>query len=318
MKVKFRKPEPPPEFQDVIVWAAWLYYVDQMTQSEVARELGVSRASVVNYLQEARDKGIVSIQFDPGSIENTLLSQQLRTRFGLEGCTVIPRTQTTEDLVPRLGKAAARTLSQMLQSGDVIGVAWGKTVLAAAQSISRTSLGNLTVVQVVGSIPGTVDFSPELCTSVLANQLNARCMNFLAPAVLSSRSLCNELLEEEVIANQFQAIRSSRIILFGIGDIAAESTVVRSGFMESDLLRSYEQQGAVGTIIGRMLNAEGEQVCTEMDHRMIGLMLEEIRPIPCRLAVAGGIHKLEAIRATLRGGYVTHLVIDFETASALI
>ena len=60
MNIKFRKKEAPPEFQDVVTWAAWLYYIDQMTQIDVAKVLGVSRASVVNYLQEARDRGLVS------------------------------------------------------------------------------------------------------------------------------------------------------------------------------------------------------------------------------------------------------------------
>src|SRR5579872_1353571 len=52
----------PPEFAgDPIVWAAWLYYEERMTQEEVAEQLGVSRASVVNFLQEARDRSIVTI-----------------------------------------------------------------------------------------------------------------------------------------------------------------------------------------------------------------------------------------------------------------
>ena len=38
----------------------------------------------------------------------------------------------------------------MLKSNDVISVAWGKTVLAAAQAIPHNQLDNLTVVQVVG------------------------------------------------------------------------------------------------------------------------------------------------------------------------
>jgi DNA-binding transcriptional regulator LsrR (DeoR family) len=52
----------PTEFDDAVNWAAWLYYADEMTQSEIAKTLNVSRATVVNYLQEARSRGIVSIR----------------------------------------------------------------------------------------------------------------------------------------------------------------------------------------------------------------------------------------------------------------
>ena len=64
MNLKFRRKDTPPEFPDVVTWAAWLYYIDQMTQIDVAKVLGVSRASVVNYLQEARESGLVPIHFD--------------------------------------------------------------------------------------------------------------------------------------------------------------------------------------------------------------------------------------------------------------
>ena len=51
---------------------------------------------------------------------------------------------------------------------------------------------------------------------------------------------------------------------------------------------------------------------------MIGVTLDEIKNIPCRLAVAGGPQKVEVVRATLNGKYPTHLVTDYETATALL
>ena len=153
-----------------------------MTQIDVAKAIGVSRASVVNYLQEARERGLVSIHFDQKSISETVISKSLQEKYGLTGCLVIPKTVEKSNLSGKLGVSAARVLFSMLKSNDVISVAWGKTVLAAAQAIPHSELENLTVVQVVGSFHSTVEFSPEFCTSVLANRLNARCMNFLAPA----------------------------------------------------------------------------------------------------------------------------------------
>ena len=318
MNIKFRKKEAPPEFQDVVTWAAWLYYIDQMTQIDVAKVLGVSRASVVNYLQEARDRGLVSIQFDQKSISETVISKSLQAKYKLSGCVVIPKAVEESNLSERLGVAAARVLFSMLKSNDVISVAWGKTILAAAQAIPHSQLGNLTVVQVVGSFHSTVEFSPEFCTSVLANRLNARCMNFLAPAILSSKGLKEELLKEEVLVNQFKTIKSSRIIVFGIGAIDHESTVATTGFLKKSEIKDYLEKGSIGTTMGRMIDPNGQQIFTEIDDRMIGVELDEIKGIPCRLAVAGGPQKVEVIRATLKGNYPTHLVTDYETATALL
>ena len=90
MNIKFRRKDTPPEFQDVVTWAAWLYYIDQMTQIDVAKVLGVSRASVVNYLQEARDRGLVSIHFDKKLISETVISKSIIAKYGLARCVVVP------------------------------------------------------------------------------------------------------------------------------------------------------------------------------------------------------------------------------------
>ena len=318
MNLKFRRKDAPPEFPDVVTWAAWLYYIDQMTQIDVAKAIGVSRASVVNYLQEARERGLVSIHFDQKSISETVISKSLQEKYGLSSCLVIPKTIEKSNLSERLGVAAARVLFSMLKSNDVISVAWGKTVLAAAQAIPQSQLDNLTVVQVVGSFHSTVEFSPEFCTSVLANRLNARCMNFLAPAILTSKQLRDELLKEKVLINQFNAIKSARVIVFGIGELDPESTVVSTGFLKEPAIKNYLEKGAIGTILGRMIDHNGQQIFTEIDDRMIGVTLDEIKDVPCRLAVAGGPQKVEVIRVTLKGQYPTHLVTDYETATALL
>ena len=51
---------------------------------------------------------------------------------------------------------------------------------------------------------------------------------------------------------------------------------------------------------------------------MLGLTLEELKAIPQRICLAGGLYKAQAIIAALNGGYVTDLVIDLKTAEYLI
>src|SRR4029450_4245366 len=86
-RVKRSTLSPPPEFVgDPIVWAAWLYYEERMTQEEVADRLGVSRASVVNFLQEARDRGVVTRAVAPQHLQTVRASRELAKRVGLTRC----------------------------------------------------------------------------------------------------------------------------------------------------------------------------------------------------------------------------------------
>ncbi|MBY5566220.1 sugar-binding transcriptional regulator [Rhizobium leguminosarum] len=308
----------PMEFDDAVTWAAWLYYADEMTQSEIAKTLRVSRATIVNYLQEARDRGIVSIRINTNASGRTRVARGLVGKFGLGGALVIPHAED-RDLVSRLGDAGARVLAEQIVAGDVIGVAWGRTVLSVADKISLPeAVHDLTVVQVSGSSTGEPDFSPELCTSLLSSRIGARCVNLLAPAVLSTKELRTMLLDEPVLKKQFDLIHSTNRILFGVGDVGAKSTVRASGIASQAEIDKYVEDGAVAVIIGRFIDAHGRAVGGDHDERMVGIALEELKQTPNRICVAGGSRKIEAITATLEGGYATHFVTDLATGEALL
>lgn len=308
----------PAEFDDGVVWAAWLYYVDQLTQSEIAKMLGVSRATIVNYLQEARERGLVNIRLNTEVGFRTGIARRLKDKFGLEGALVIPAVDNS-DLVQRLGEAGARLLADMVRPGDTIGVAWGRTVLAVADSISLPEpVDGLTVVQVSGSSIANPDFAPEFCTSLMSRRIHARCINLLAPALLSTPELKRALLAEQVLVKQFELIHSSNIILFGVGDIGPETLIRSANITGQEDIDAYQAGGAVGVLICRFIDAEGRPVRGDLDNRMVGIELNELSQVPRRLCVAGGASKLTAIRATLKGGYPTHLVTDIATAELLL
>ena len=309
----------PAEFDDAVVWAAWMYYVNELTQSDIAEIIGVSRMTVIKMLKESRNRGIVSIRINTEIASRAQTSSALVRRFGLNSATVIPDHDGAM-IERRLGEAAALVLADHLVAGDVVGVAWGRTVLEAARAISlATPINPLTVVQVAGSSAGTsAAFSPELCSSLLANRISARCVNILAPAILSNANLRDQLLAEPTIRKQLSIIRSANRILFGVGDLGIEATVRQAELLDNATIDSYMEQGAIGVIIGRFIGADGQPISGTIHDRMIGIALDELKSIPYRLCVAGGPRKIAAIRAALKGGYATDLVTDLLTARELL
>ena len=309
----------PAEFPDATVWAAWLYYVDSLTQSDIADVLGVSRATVIKMLQEARDRGVVSIRINPDITHRARLSRDFAARYGLEAVTIVPSLDGAP-LEQRLGEAAALVLADALENGDVVGVAWGRTVTAVARAISPPQgVGSLTVVQVAGSSTGrSAEFSPELCSTLLAYRLGARCVNLLAPAILSSAALRDQLMAEPALMRQHGVIMSANRILFGVGDLKPSATIRSVEMMDEATIDRLVERGAVAAIIGQTVDAEGRPISDSIYDRMVGITLEEVKRVPYRLCVAGGPDKLEAIGAALKGGFPTHLVIDSATAEALL
>jgi DNA-binding transcriptional regulator LsrR (DeoR family) len=54
------------------------------------------------------------------------------------------------------------------------------------------------------------------------------------------------------------------------------------------------------------------------DDTLLALHLHQIIQIPQRLGVAGGPHKVSAILGALRGGWMTALVTDHDTAKEIM
>ncbi|MCX5514742.1 AsnC family transcriptional regulator [Kaistia algarum] len=310
----------PAEFDDVVVWAAWLYYEEQLNQSEIAAQLGVSRATIVNYLQEARERGAVRIMMSAEVMARSTVARALAARFGLVEALVIPRNPAdATQRLSALGAAGARQLERMISPGETICVSWGRTVLAVADAIALARpVEGLSVVQVTGSSMGKREFSSELCTAIMARNLGAISVNMHAPAVLSSAELCLALRNEPILKHQFDLIRQARTIVFGVGSLGPESTMRIADVATDAEIDAYAAIGAKAVLICRFLDAEGGQVTRDFDHRMMGIELSELRAIPRRLCVAGGPWKVDALRATLKGGFATHLVTDMETAEALL
>ena len=313
------KSMPPVEFSDHTAWAAWLYFVDEMTQNEVAQAIGVSRVTVIKLLNDAKERGLVNVRINPTLATRVKTSRLMAEVYGLNSAIVVPENPN-RPMIKQLGDAAAFLLLDGLTAGDVVGVAWGKTVLSAIESMQiEETVDNLTVVQVAASPNGlSADFSPELCVSLCANKLGARSVSLMAPALLSSPELKAMLLSEPAIRNQMDVIRSANKVIFGVGQLSEDATIRESELHSAATIEKMAQSGAVGALLGRFIDDSGIEMTGHTHDRMLGLSLDELRRIPNRVCIAGGKNKFAAILATLRGGFVTDLVIDLPTAEMLI
>ncbi|MDO5641714.1 MAG: bifunctional sugar-binding transcriptional regulator/dihydroxyacetone kinase subunit DhaK [Paracoccus sp. (in: a-proteobacteria)] len=302
---------------DLLLWASWLYYEEGLTQGAIAEQMGVSRPSVNAYLAEARARGIVNIEIDPEKFRSLSIAQALRDHFNLQDCLIIPGERGERSLITRLGDAGARVLARYLKSGDTLAVTWGRTVLSLADQLVRPGLRDMRVVQATGGTTAKIPWTPEACASRLAKALNARAIPVSAPAIVSSAEVRQTLLRETVLAEQLDILAEANIIVMGISSLRPESTIHSSGFLDGGMQQVYDQQ-AVGSLVGRFISVRGEPVIGPMHDRTIGLDLEQLRHIPQRIAVAGGMDKVAAILAALRGGYVSVLVTDIATGRGIL
>ncbi|MEZ5753769.1 MAG: sugar-binding transcriptional regulator [Paracoccaceae bacterium] len=305
--------------ENAVIQVAWMYYQDGRNQQEIAETLGISRATVVNYLQEAREKGLIRITLAAPAFTTHRLALELTGRFGLRGAYVIPDEGTeAEEGFLRVVRGAANWLPDLIAPGDRLGVAWGRTVYELAEMVEPMPVEDLTILQLVGSMATPYGFTAEACSTRLAQRLRARCLNLHAPAIVSRAALAEELREEPILKAQLDQLETVNKLLFSVGTATSDSHIVLSGLATRADLDWYVAQGAVGVICGRFIDAEGRQLPGPMEDRMIGVPLPRLVGLEMGILITPGMDKVAATRAAIRGGYVTHLVTGTTVAEALL
>lgn len=309
---------PRPKRSSAMVEATWLYYYGNRNQSEVAQRLGVSRASVVNYLQDARAAGLVRVTLAEEPFTRHQLSLALCDKFGLEAAYVVPTGADAAETLTRVAKGAADWLTGLLAPGDRLGVAWGQTVFKVAEHLDATAIPDLEVLQLVGSVPSPFGFTAEACTTTLAQKLSATCTNLFVPAILSSEENADILRREPIIAGQLARLATCNKAIFAAGSCQPDSHVVGAGVASVQDLNAYVAAGAKGVLCGRFVTGAGAHLSGSLDARIIGVTPDQLRGLDMALLVSCGSDKVAPMRAVMAGRYATHLVTDFDTAEALI
>ncbi|MNJ58473.1 Deoxyribonucleoside regulator [compost metagenome] len=104
------------------------------------------------------------------------------------------------------------------------------------------------------------------------------------------------------------------LALVGIGNPYSMSTMERYGYLNETVLRELLELDTVADINSRFIDRNGQIVDHPINHKVIGIGLEQLKRVNNVVGLAFGLHKIESIKAALKGGYIHMLVTDEATA----
>jgi DNA-binding transcriptional regulator LsrR (DeoR family) len=297
---------------------AWLYYVEGLTQAEIADLLGISRVKVVRDLQACRQTGLVQIQINGRLASCVALERALVKRYGLAQAVVVPSPHDPAHLPATLGVAVGAWLSDRIGPGQTLGIGWGRTLHWSVRALRRREVPGLTVVSLLGGIGRGSEINMYETASRVAETLGAQCYYLAAPAYASSEPLRDMLLEQAGLKEVLERARRADIAVASVGTLGPEATNRQIGLLDAEELAGLEAAGAVGDLLCTFLDAQGRPVDHPLNRRAVGLPVEDLKHVATSVLASGGAEKVGIVRAALVGGYVNTLITDERTAERLV
>jgi DNA-binding transcriptional regulator LsrR (DeoR family) len=302
---------------------ARLYHEEWLTQTEVARRLGLTQVAVSRMLKKAQESGIVrtTVVTPPGAF--TDLEDLLEQKFSLQQAIVGDAVRDSEESVlSAIGSAAAQFLESTLKAGEVIGISsWSTTLLSMVDHMHPISKAeNCLVVQMLGGVgnPSAEQHANRLAIR-LARLVHGEARFLSAPGLVGSARAAKVLLEDRSVSETVALFSNVSLALVGVGALEPSALVASSGntFSRAEL-EDLQKSGAVGDICLCFYDAAGRQVRGALDGRVIGIDLESLRQVQRSVALCGGKKKFPAILGALRGQWVNTLITDQYTAQRLV
>lgn len=310
-----------PRHHMLLAQVAHLYFEEQLTQSDIAQRLDISRVKVHRLLKEARDRGIVRIAVDWPLTREAALEARLTQAFALREAVVVGSDGSSEPAVSaRLGLAGARILEQSLLPGQAMAVFLGRATRSVIEAIQPGGLSGISVVQAIGNRPlPDRDYDASALAGQLAEKLGGEVVFLRAPPMADSPVAAAMIAEQRDISSSLDAARSADLALVGVGSLDPESSAMfRSGAVTAEELADARKCGAVGDLAWRLIDKRGEPVDCDLTDRVIGTSLQDLRSIPTTLAVAAGRAKVRPLLAALHSETIDILCTDAPTARAVL
>jgi len=294
---------------------AEMYFLQGKTQAEIAKVIGVTRSNISRMLMEARQTGIVHIQINRPLRENPDLAQKIMDRFNLLNARVLIVDQYSE-LLSILGKTAGNELTSHLKPNFIVGTSWGTAVSAAVDETDISiKIPGIKVVQLLGALGSRNEqYDAHAIVQRLAGILDAEAIFMNAPFLVDEAGVAKSLLSNKSVQEAMRFSKQADIALLGVGSSEIEySSYYLANYVHKNEILEIQSSGAIGDVCGRFYDLKGNMAAQKFQERLIGISVEDLKRIPIRIGVAGGLAKVRPIIGALRGGLINILISDERT-----
>ena len=137
------------------------------------------------------------------------------------------------------------------------------------------------------------------------------------PMWVDDPDLIARLRNETSIARAMSRYDQIDVLAVGIGSWRPQESCLSSG-VPDDWRRDALKRNVYADVCATLIAEDGTAVPSPLEDSGLCLSTEQLRKIPERIGIGGGLEKADAIRAVLKGNWVTTLITDAGVARKLV
>lgn len=297
-----------------------LHFIQGKKQSEIAETLNLSTSKVNRLITQGRTLGMVKIAIESPFQSLVDLEDGLVDATALQSAIVAPTIAGNPDTtLEQVGRAAANHLLETLRDGDVLAITGGKAVSAVAEHLQPERNFDVTVVPLTGGVQGKFYTDVNHLATRIAERLGGRSMLMHAPLFAESREQRDMLMQMNSIKEVFDLARNAAVALVGVGSITAPG----SSYYDLHPMPNPDREmlvgkGVIGEFLAHLIQQDGMLADYPLNSRLVALDPSELGRCPRVIGVAAGLEKVEPIRAVINGSRINSLILDEQTAQAVL
>lgn len=297
-----------------LAYVARRYYLEDQKQSDIARELGVSRPMVSRLLAEARALGVVEITVHDPETRTARLMERLQRMGSVQGGVLIDDGGDSDGANRLLSEGAVQLLWQL--GAQRLGVGWGYLIGQIVNWLEQNPQTDSPVTDIcplVGnaSIPAR-NYQSNENIRLMAQQLGAAPHFLYLPALPESLEEKEVLCSTEVYRQIYRQWETLDTALVNIGDYPSSpdfASLVRYGSL-------LQEQRACGRMLVYYFNEDGHVIQSEQDFA-IQIPVDVLRRCQNIIGVCSANTSAKAVRGALRSGLLTHIVARSDIIEAV-
>ncbi|VEB96130.1 Transcriptional regulator lsrR [Cedecea lapagei] len=306
--------------QEQAARVAWMYYVAGMTQQDIARELGISRQVAQRLVSSAREQGMVTVKIAHPVARCLKLAQQVRERFGLEVCRVVPSEGLDDDAIQQmLAVEGAEVMSQFIadEQPQVFGIGSGKTLRSIIDVLPWVERPQHHCVSMIGAIARDDSGTRYDMPLKMAEKMQGKYFFIPAPLYADSEEDRDMWCRHKVYQRVADRALAANVAFLGVGEVDIGCPLNAEGFITDEQVKMLHDRGVAGEMLGHFFDHGGQRIYSELDALLTSVPLQSDNPRKI-IAFSGGERKFTAVKAALIGRWMSGLVTDESTAVRLL